>query len=66
MDIFKIIDSKKFMWDGKDYESESAARENVSKYENDGFETQLINEDGKYAVYTRRVVTDVVVEGDPE
>ncbi len=64
MDVVKIIDGKKFMWDGEDYESDSAAKENISKYENDEFETQLINEDGKYAVYTRRVVTDVVAEGD--
>lgn len=64
MDDVKIIDGKKFMWDGEDYESESTTKENISKYENDGFETQLINEDGKYAVYTRRVVTDVVAEGD--
>lgn len=64
-DSFKIIDSKKYMWDGEDYESESAARESVSKYSDDGFETKLIEEDGKYLVYTRRVVTEIVVEGEP-
>jgi hypothetical protein len=53
------------MWDGEDYESESAARESVSKYSDDGFETKLIEEDGKYLVYTRRVVTEIVVEGEP-
>ncbi len=65
MDNVKIIDGKKFMWDGEDYESESAAKENVSKYRKDGFEAKLIDEDGKYIVYTRRVVTEVVVEGEP-
>lgn len=65
MDNFKIIDSKKYMWDGEDYESESAAKENISKYNNDGFETKLIKEDSKYLVYTRRVVTEIVVEGAP-
>ncbi len=65
MDNVRIIDGKKFMWDGEDYESESAAKENVSKYSKDGFETRLIDEGGKYIVYTRRVVTEVVVEGEP-
>jgi hypothetical protein len=64
-DSFKIIDSKKYMWDGEDYESEPAAREKMSTYGNDGFETKLIEEDGKYLVYTRRVVTEIVVEGEP-
>ena len=65
MDNFKIIDGKKYMWDGEDYESESATQENISKYNNDGFETKLIEENGKYLVYTRRVVTEIVVEGEP-
>lgn len=65
MDNFKIIDGKKHMWDGEDYESESAARENIAKYSENGFETKLIEEEGKYLVYTRRVVTEVKVEGEP-
>ena len=65
MDNFKFIDAKKYMWDGEDYESEAAAQKNISKYGNDGFETKLIEEDGKHLVYTRRVVTEIVVEGEP-
>jgi hypothetical protein len=53
------------MWDGEDYESKSAAEDNVLKYKKDGFETQLIEERGKYFVYTRRVVTEIVVDGEP-
>ena len=53
------------MWDGEDYESKSAAEENILKYSKDGFKTQLIKEDGKYLVYTRRVVTEIVIEGEP-
>jgi len=53
------------MWDGEDYESEAAAKENASKYSKDGFETRLIDEGGKHFVFTRRVVTEVVVEGEP-
>ncbi len=66
MENAKIIDDKKFMWDGEDYESESAAKENAAKYNKDGFETKLIDEGGKYIVYTRRVVSEVVVEGEPK
>ena len=65
VDNFKIIDGRKYGWDGEEYESESAARENMEKYIKDGFETQLIEEDGKYLVYTRRVVTDIQIEGEP-
>jgi hypothetical protein len=65
LDNVRIIDGKKFMWDGEDYESESVAKENASKYSKDGFETKLMNEGEKYIVYTRRVVTEVVVEGEP-
>ncbi len=60
----KIIDGKKFMWDGKPYESEKEARESISSYEKDNFETRMLEEEGKYLIYTRRVVTEVVVEGE--
>lgn len=65
MENFKVIEGKKYMWDGEDYQAESAARENILKYNNDGFETKLIEEDEKCLVYTRRVVTEIVVEGEP-
>ncbi|MDZ7305401.1 MAG: hypothetical protein ONB44_25045 [candidate division KSB1 bacterium] len=65
MDNFKIIDGKKFMWDGVTYDSEAAAMENVTKYSADGFETRLLKEDDKYLVYTRRVAKVVKAEGQP-
>ena len=52
------------MWDGINYESESAAKENVDKYSKDGFETKLIEEDGKYFVYSRRVTAEIKIEGN--
>lgn len=64
LDNFKIIDGKKYMWDGENYETKTAAEENIAKYSKDGFETKLIEEDGKHLVYTRRLVTDVKVEGE--
>lgn len=65
MDNVKVIDDKKFMWDGKTYESEKEAEEVKGSYEKENFETRLVSEEGKYFVFTRRVVTEVVVEGQP-
>jgi len=59
-----MIDNTKYMWDGKTYENERLAQETMAKYEEDGFETQLVEEEGQYLVYTRRVVTEIVVEGE--
>jgi len=61
----KILDGKKFLWDGIPYNNERDARETMSTYEKNGFETRLIEERNKYLVYNRRVVTQVVVEGQP-
>jgi len=64
-DSYKVIDSKKYMWDGTVYETEDKAKEIKGQYEADGFETQLLEEEEQFLVYSRRVVTDVVVEGAP-
>jgi len=65
MENVKTIDGKKFMWDGQPYNSKVKAQEVISNYEKGKFETRLIKEEDKYLVYTRRVVTEVVVEGPP-
>ena len=65
VDSFKIIDSKKFMWDGKTYETQEDAQGVKGQYEADGFETQLLEEEGQFLLFTRRVVTEIVVEGQP-
>ena len=68
-DSSKIIHGKKFMWDNVVYGSEKEAQEVVQKYQADGFEVELVEESieegKKYLVYTRRVVTEIVVEGEP-
>ncbi len=65
MNNFMLVDGKKYMWDGEEYESEAEAKEKIKKYSDDHFETKLVKEEGKYLVYTRRVVTEIVVEGAP-
>jgi len=69
MEMSKIINGKKFMWDGAEYPDIKAAGETAQKYKNDGFEAEIIEEiieeEKKFYVFTRRVVKEVVVEGQP-
>jgi hypothetical protein len=53
------------MWDGVTYESDKDAQETKKKYEEDNFEVELIEEDQQPLLYTRRVVTEIVLEGEP-
>ncbi len=64
-DAFKIIDGKKFMWDGEDYEGMEQAKTAEETYKKDNFEAMIIeDEGGKPLLYTRREITEVVVEGE--
>ena len=63
MENAKIIDDKKYMWDGETYPGKEKAQEVISNYEKEGFETRLIKEGEEHFVYSRRVVTEIVVEG---
>jgi hypothetical protein len=65
MESTKIINGKKFMWDGCDYPEKENASEIAQKYKNDGFETEVLEEENNYFVFTRRVVKEVVTEGSP-
>ena len=61
----RFFDLRKFMWDGEVHDSRAAAEAKKSDYEAQQFETQLIEEDAQFLLYTRRVVKEVVVEGEP-
>ncbi|KPJ53707.1 hypothetical protein AMJ39_03505 [candidate division TA06 bacterium DG_24] len=65
MDLARVIDGKKFMWDGATYETEEEAKKVQEGYEKDEFEVRRIEEERKHYLFTRRVVTEVVVEGPP-
>ena len=58
----KKMDGKKFMWDNGSYSTEAEAKEKMAFYEKDGFETRLVKEGSKFLLYTRRVVTEIVLE----
>lgn len=58
----RLFQGKKFMWDGEEYDDKKKAKEVEKKYLQNGFEVQGCSEDGKLYLYTRRIVTEVVVE----
>ncbi|GAF71301.1 unnamed protein product [marine sediment metagenome] len=62
MDDVKFFDKKKFMWDGKTYTSESEAINIKAEYEKNNFETRIVQEEEKYFLFTRRLVTEIVIE----
>jgi hypothetical protein len=61
-DLAKKIDGKKFMWDKCHYPTDQEAHEKMALYEKDGFEAECVEENGEYLVYTRRPVTEIVLE----
>ena len=60
----RIVNGRKLMWDGQAYDSKQAAEEVVSRYQGDGFETEIVEDEGKYLAYTRREIKTVAV-GQP-
>lgn len=56
-----IIDGKKFMWDGVEFQSKEEILDAMQKYKKDGFEVETYEEGDKLFLYTRRVVKEVVV-----
>ena len=61
----RFFDLRKFMWDGEAYGSRAAAEAKKNEYETQGFETQLVEEEGTPLLFTRRVVKEIVIEGEP-
>ncbi|MCP4754737.1 MAG: hypothetical protein GY866_27975 [Proteobacteria bacterium] len=57
-------DSRKFMCDGETYESHKDAVDKKQAYEEKNFDVRIIEEEGKLYIYTRRVVTEIIVEGE--
>ena len=58
----RFFEGKKYMWDGQEYDNEEQASSVEKQYTEKGFEVQMWREEGKVLIYTRRVVTEVVVE----
>lgn len=68
MERARRFEGKKFIWDGVEYPDETTARSALGKYASQNFETRLVAEDrpeNRYFVFTRRVVTEIKIEGAP-
>jgi hypothetical protein len=59
MDLSRLFDGRKFMWDGTEYGSETDSHKKEEHYLSLGFEVRSLAEEGKYYLFTRRVVTAV-------
>jgi len=62
MENVKFFDEKKFMWDGKTYINKSEATDIKTEYERNNFDTRMIQEEENYFLFTRRVVTEIVLD----
>jgi hypothetical protein len=58
----RFFDGKKFMWDGVEYDDDEEASSVEKEYAEKGFEVQTLSEEGKIFLYTRRVVTEIVLD----
>ena len=55
-------EGKKYMWDGQESDTEDKAAAVEREYREKGFETRAVDKGGKILLYTRRVVTEIVLE----
>lgn len=60
----RFFEGHKYMWDGEIYPSHDEAEAKREEYAGNEFETQLVEDGNQFLVYTRRVVTEVVVDGE--
>jgi len=58
-----ISDGKKFMWDGRLFNARDEGLREAVAYQNDNFEVRMVEQNGKFFVYTRRIVMGVGVIG---
>jgi len=56
-----VHDGKKFLWDGQFYATREEASAVQADYQKNNFEVWLAEDEGKFLIYTRRAVKEVVV-----
>lgn len=56
------FDGMKFMQDGLVYGAKEDAEKAMESYKSQGFEVRLLEEGGKFLVFSRRVVREVKVQ----
>ena len=62
MTNYRIVNGRKFIWDGQIYLSKEAVEQVVSRYQSEGFETEIVEEEGKFLAHTRRAVKAAVAQ----
>lgn len=55
-DLAKAFEGRKFLWDGVAYRTRAEAEQRAEAYRVDGFEVQLVEQEGCPLLYTRRTV----------
>ena len=63
-DLAKLVDGKKYMWNGNEYTDKGSAEQAKETYLKDGFEVLIFEEEDKFMVYSRRLVTEIVLDGE--
>ena len=56
-----LCDGKKYMWDGSVYATREEVAAVEEAYRKNSFEVCVTEEEGKFLVYTRKVIKEVVV-----
>lgn len=56
-----ILDQRKFLWDGSLYATREEALAIAEAYQKNNFEVHVTEAEGKFLVYTRKVIKEVVV-----
>jgi len=56
-----FCDGKKYMWDGSLYSTREEVSAVEGAYQKNNFEVCVKEEDGKFLVYTRKVIKEIVV-----
>ena len=56
-----IHDGKKFMWDGQPYDNQDEASRAAKGYQDEDFQIQIVEDGGKFLVYTRRPAKEIAV-----
>ena len=65
MELARIFDGKKFMWDGGTYGDEQEMKKVRKDYQDKGFEVEVVREGNQYFLFTRRVSKETATEENP-
>ena len=58
MELARLFDGRKFMWDGKVYDNETDSQNQEQHYRALGFEVRSLAEAEKHYLFTRRVIAN--------